>query len=92
MAQGGTHGAWGNLATPEVLGVVVLSVLAPLAMLYANQRFKAFAYALFSYLQIPIALLGAWFFLGEDIQGLTGIGLGLVVLGSLASQLPEKRR
>lgn len=89
--QGGFHseGVFSD-HLPLISIIVVFFVSAPLASIFAAKRLHSYVYGLIAYIQVPMALIGAWLILGEKLSSTTIIGTVLVVMGSLTSQLPEK--
>jgi drug/metabolite transporter (DMT)-like permease len=75
--------SWGLLAV-----MWAAYILGPLGSTYASGRLRAFVFGLLCYLQIPVAVLGAWLFFGEVPVGEVSLGLALLAAGALASQLP----
>lgn len=72
--------------------LLLLSVIASLSSLYAAQKIPSTRYALLCYLQIPLAVLLAWAWLSEPISWRVGVGLVLIVIGSLTAQLKGWRK
>lgn len=72
-------------------GLIVVNIAGPITSFYAAGRLKAFVYGMLCYLQIPLAVGGAWAFFGERLTPSVGWGLALLVAGSLASKIPERK-
>lgn len=70
-----------------LMGQMFVCVLGGLAYIYAAQKLPSARYAIFSYLQIPLAIFLAWVFLAEPISVRVAIGLVIIVAGSLLAQL-----
>jgi S-adenosylmethionine uptake transporter len=90
--DGATENLTGGLSWDSGLllaGIIVANIAGPMCSFYAAGRLPSVVYGLLCYLQIPLAVVGAWFFMREDVSPTLMVGLILLVLGSLTSRAPK---